>query len=122
MATFPALQPATRTYTPGTSASTEFAVLDGYETSVRHSNASVGQILRMTFTRLSSADTFSLVSHYSLHGTFEPFDLTSTTLIATNLTFPANYLWRYLSAPVIDQSCDITNATVELQLLPPYLV
>ena len=122
MATFPALQPATRTYTPGTSASTEFAVLDGYETSVRHSNASVGHILRMTFTRLSSADTFNLVSHYSLHGTFEPFDLSSATLIATNLTFPANYLWRYLSAPTIDQSCDITNATVELQLLPPYLV
>jgi hypothetical protein len=122
MATFPALQPATRTYTPGTSASTEFAVLDGYETSVRHSNASVGHILRMTFTRLSGADTFNLVSHYSLHGTFEPFDLSSATLIATNLTFPANYLWRYLSAPTIDQSCDITNATVELQLLPPYLV
>jgi len=81
MATFPALNPATRTYVPGTSASTEFAVLDGFETSVRHSNASVGQILRMTFTRLSPADTFNLVSHYSLHGTFESFDLSVTTLL-----------------------------------------
>lgn len=122
MATFPALNPSTRTYTPGISASTEFAVLDGFENSVRHSNASVGHILRMTFTRLSSADTFSLVSHYALHGTFEPFDLSATTLTATNLTFPSGYLWRYLTAPVIDQSCDITNATVELQLLPPYLI
>lgn len=122
MATFPALQPSTRTYTPGTSASTELTVLDGYETSVRHSNASVGHILRMTFTRLSSADRFSIVSHYALHGTFEPFDLSATTLIATNLAFPVNYLWRYLSAPVIDQSCDIIDATVELQLLPPYLI
>lgn len=122
MAAFPALQPTTRIYTPGTSASTKLPVLDGYETSVRHSNASVGHILRMTFTRLSSADRFSLVSHYALHGTFEPFDLSATTLIATNLTFPANYLWRYLSAPVIDQSCDIIDATVELQLLPPYLI
>lgn len=122
MATFPALTPSTRTYTPGTVASTQFAVLDGYEASVRHSNAAVGHILRMTFSRLSSSDTFSLVSHYSLHGIFQPFDLSATTLSATNLTFPANYLWRYLSAPVIDQSCDITNATVELQLLPPYLI
>ena len=122
MATFPALNPATRTYVPGTSASTEFAVLDGFETSVRHSNASVSQILRMTFTRVSSADTFNLVSHYSLHGTFEPFDLSVTTLVATNLTFPSGYLWRYLSAPVINQSCEITDATVELQLLPPYLI
>lgn len=122
MATFPALEPSTRTYTPGTSASTELPVLDGYETSVRHSNASVGHILRMTFTALSSADRFSLVSHYALHGTFEPFDLSATTLIATNLTFPANYLWRYLSTPVINQSCLIINASVELQLLPPYLI
>jgi len=121
MATFPALNPSTRTYTPGTIASVQFAVLDGNESSVRHSNASVGHILRMTFIRLSSADTFSLMSHYSLHGIFQPFDLSATTLTATNLTFPANYLWRYLSSPVIDQSCNITNATVELQLLPPYL-
>jgi len=122
MATFPALNPSTRTYTPGTNASTELSVLDGYQASVRHSNASVGHILRMSFTRLSSADTFNLVSHYSLHGTFQPFDLSATTLVATNLTFPSGYLWRYLSPPQIDQSCDITNATVELQLLPPYLV
>ena len=122
MATFPSLTPSTRTYTPGTTASTQFAVLDGYEGSVRHSNASVGHILRMTFTRLSSAESFNLVGHYALHGTFQPFDLSATTLIATNLTFPANYLWRYLSAPVIDQSCDIIDATVELQLLPPYLI
>ena len=122
MATFPALLPSTRTYTPGTSASNEFAVLNGNETSVRLSNAAVGNILRLTFSRLTNTETFELVSHYSLHGTFQPFDLSSTTLTATNLTFPANYLWRYLSSPVIEQSCDITNATVELQLLPPYLI
>ncbi|ADP06623.1 hypothetical protein S-CBS1_gp18 [Synechococcus phage S-CBS1] len=122
MATFPSLQPASRIYTPGTNASTEFAVLDGYEASVRHSNASVGHVLRMTFRRLTSAERFSLVSHYALHGIFEPFDLDSATLIATNLTFPSDYLWRYLSPPQLDQTCDVTNATVELQLLPPYLI
>ena len=122
MATFPALQPSTRLYTPGISSSTQLAVLDGDETSVRHSNASVGHLLRMTFARLSSTETFDLISHYSLHGTFETFDLGTTTLTATNLTFPASYLWRYLSPPVIDQSFGVTNATVELQLLPPYLI
>lgn len=122
MATFPALQPSSRLYTPGISSSTELAVLDGDETSVRHSNASVGHLLRMSFSRLSSSEAFDLISHYSLHGTFETFDLGSTTLIATNLTFPANYLWRYLSSPMIDQSFGVTNATVELQLLPPYLI
>lgn len=122
MATFPSLQPATRTYTPGTSASTEFDVLNGNQTSVRHSNASVGHVLTMTFNRLTSSEVFELVSHYSLHGIFESFDLSTTTLIATNLTFPSGYLWRYLSPPTINQTCSNTDATVELQLLPPYLI
>jgi len=122
MATFPSLQPATRFYTPGVFSSTEIAVLSGDRTNVRHSNASVGHLLRMTFERLSDAETFELVSHYSLHGTFETFDLSSATLVATNLTFPAGYLWRYLSSPVLTQSSQVTEATVELQLLPPYLI
>ena len=122
MSTFPALQPATRVYTPGICASTELAALSGKQTSVRHSNASVGHLLRMTFTRLSDSEASELISHYSLHGTFETFDLSSTTLIATNLTFPANYNWRYFSSPVLEQAFGVTDATVELQLLPPYLI
>ena len=122
MATFPALQPATRTYTPGTNASSEFAVLDGYEGSVRHSNASVAHLLRMTFVALTAAEKFNIISHYALHGTFEPFDLPSSLLTATNVTFPTGYLWRYLSPPQIDETCDVISATVELQLLPPYLI
>lgn len=122
MATFPSLQPASRTYTPGTSASSEFGVLNGYESSVRHSNASVAHILRMTFAALTAAEKFSIISHYALHGTFEPFDLPSSLLTATSVTFPVGYLWRYLSPPQIDETCDVISATVELQLLPPYLI
>ena len=122
MATFPSLQPASRTYTPGTDASSEFAVLDGYEASVRHSNASVAHVLRMTFAVLTAAEKYNIISHYALHGTFEPFDLPSSLLTATNVTFPAGYLWRYLSPPQIEEDCGVISATVELQLLPPYLV
>jgi hypothetical protein len=122
MATFPSLQPASRTYTPGITASSEFAVLDGYEASVRHSNASVAHLLSMTFLALTAAEKFNIISHYALHGTFEPFDLPSSLLTATNVTFPAGYLWRYLGPPQIDETCDVISATVELQLLPPYLI
>ena len=122
MATFPSLQPASRTYTPGTIASSEAAVLDGYEASVRHSNASVAHILRMSFVALTAAEKFNIISHYALHGIFEPFDLPNSLLTATNVTFPTGYLWRYLSPPQIDEACDVISATVELQLLPPYLV
>jgi hypothetical protein len=120
MATFPALQPASRTYTPGTTASSEFAVLDGYQASVRHSNASVAHVLRMNFAALTAAEKFSVISHYALHGTFGPFDLPSSLL--TNVAFPAGYLWRYLAPPQIEEACDVISATVELQLLPPYLI
>lgn len=122
MATFPSLQPSIRTYTPGIAASGEFAALDGNETSVRYSNASVAHVLRISFAALTTAEKFSLISHYALHGTFEPFDLPSSLLTATNVTFPSGYLWRYLESPQIEETCGVINATVELQLLPPYLV
>lgn len=122
MATFPSLQPASRTYTPGTNASSEFAALGGDQASVRHSNASVAHLLRLTFLALTAAEKLNIISHYALHGTFEPFDLPSSLLTATNVTFPSGYLWRYLSTPRFDETCDVINATVELQLLPPYLI
>ena len=122
MATFPALEPATRTYTPGTTASTQFAVLNGENSSVRHSNAAVGHVLRLSFDRLTSDERFNLIAHYATHGIFETFDLPDSILTATNLTFPANYLFRYQEPPQVEQSNSETTATVTLELLPPYVI
>lgn len=122
MATFPELEPATRTYIPGTNASTQFDVLDGNNSSVRHSNAAVGHVLRLSFDRLTSDERFDLVSHYAIHGTFETFDLPSETLYATNLEFPDDYLWRYREPPELEQSSSETTASVTLELVPPYLI
>jgi len=122
MATFPQLEPATRTYIPGTNASTQFDVLDGNNSSVRHSNAAVGHVLRLSFDRLTSDERFDLVSHYAIHGTFETFDLPSETLYATNLEFPDDYLWRYREPPELEQSSSETTASVTLELVPPYLI
>ena len=122
MATFPELEPATRTYIPGTNASTQFGVLNGNNSSVRHSNAAVGHVLRLSFERLTSTERFNLIAHYAIHGTFETFDLPDSVLIATNLEFPANYLWRYQEPPQIEQSNSETIARVTLELLPPYLI
>ena len=122
MATFPELEPATRTYIPGTNASTQFSVLNGNNSSVRHSNAAVGHVLRLSFERLTSTERFNLIAHYAIHGTFETFDLPDSVLIATNLEFPANYLWRYQEPPQIEQSNSETIASVTLELLPPYLI
>lgn len=122
MATFPALTPSTRTYTPGQIAATPIPSLNGDELSVRHSNASTGHILRLGFNLLTRAQHYELVSHYSLHGRFVPFDLDSSTLTAAGLTFPSGYLWIYASSPETEEICDEVNATVELELIPPYTI
>jgi hypothetical protein len=122
MSTFPALNPSQRTYIPGVFASTQAQCLNGDESSVRHSNAQVGNQLRMGFTALTESELFSIVSHYSLHGTFQTFDLSSTTLNAMTITIPSGYLWRYMSAPECTKSATTIEASVELELLPPYLI
>jgi len=122
MATFPALTPSSRTYIPGQVAATAIGSLNGDELSVRHSNASTGHILRFGFTLLTRAQHYEIVSHYSLHGRFVPFDLDATTLAAAGLTFPANYLWIYAGSPETDETCEEINVTVELELIPPYTI
>jgi hypothetical protein len=118
MSTFPTLQPSTRTYTPGQHASTPLPVLSGNEISVRHTNGSTGNVLRLTFSPISRTDQFAVLSHYSIHGRFIPFDLPSLVLIASDITIPANYQWIYASSPSIDETCATINVTVELELIP----
>lgn len=122
MATFPALQPQTRTYTPGVSASTSIVVLTGDETNVRHVNSASGHTLRFTFRGLTAAQQRSLSNHYLLHGRFTAFDLPSSVLIGSGLTFPANYDWIYASSPETSYSPGLIETTVVLELVPPYTI
>jgi hypothetical protein len=122
MALFPALNPSSRTYTPGSTANTSLLVLSGDEVNVRHGNGRSGDQLRMTFSQMTRAEHYALLNHYAFHGRFEPFDLNATTLAATNLTFPANHQWIYTDSPSFDETCDQINGTVSLTLIPPYLI
>jgi|GEM_PF-3043077 len=119
MATFPALTPSSRTYTPASSPNTALRVLTGYESSVRHSSSSVGHRLRMGFQQISRADHYSLISHYALHGRFEAFDLPSEPLAGSGLTFPSGYQWIYVSPPETEEICGQIVCSVELELIPP---
>lgn len=122
MANFPSLVPSSRTYIPGNAASTPMEVLSGEEVSVRHGNGRSGDQLSMTFKQMTRAEHYSLLSHYAFHGRFEPFDLTATTLAATNLTFPAGHQWIYADSPEFEEVCDQINGSVSLILIPPYLI
>jgi len=120
MAVFPALVPNSRTYTPGSHASTPLAVLSGNETSVRHSNGAVGNILRLGFRAITRSDLNSVIGHYALHGRFLPFDLSTATLVASEIEVPVGYQWIYTGSPDIEEVPDAANITVELELIPPY--
>lgn len=120
MATFPALQPQTRTYVPGATPSTAIMMLNGNETNVRHTNGSVGTLLRLTFNALSRTQQESIIAHYNTHNRFIPFDLAAITLIASGLTLPASHLWIYARPPSMTETCSSIDVEVELELIPPY--
>ena len=119
---FPSITPSSRVYTPGSVASSNLAHLSGQQTAVRHSSASYSHRLRMTFVSVTRAQQQSLVAHYAFHGSFEPFDLATETLVATNLTFPTGYKWRYAESPEIEEVNSQINMSVSLELLPPYTI
>lgn len=122
MATFPALQPQVRTYTPGRRPSTPIPTTNGDEVSVRHSNGATSYILRLGFRALTSAEHFAVLSHYNLHERFIPFDLPAVVLEGSNLTFPASYQFVYLGSPSTEVLPGQANITVELELLAPYAI
>jgi hypothetical protein len=122
MATFPALNPSTRTYVPAVQPSTSINTLNGSEMSVRNGNSSNMYILRLSFKLLTRSNHTELLSHYATHGRFQPFDLDSVTLTASGLTFPTNYRWVYASSPETEESCGQISATVELELIPSYTI
>ena len=122
MATFPALRPQVRSYTPGQRPNTPIPTVNGDEISVRHSNGSTSYILRLGFRALTSAEHFSVLSHYNLHERFIPFDLPAEVLEGSNLTFPTNYQWVYLGSPSTEVLPGQANITVELELLAPYAI
>lgn len=122
MATFPALNPNTRTYTPGQSPATPIGTLNGDELSVRHTNASTSYFLRLGFTGLSTTDHFAITGHYMTHGRFQPFDLPTTVLFGANFQFPAGYEFIYVGPPATDYSPGVVSVSVDLELVPPYTI
>ena len=122
-ADFPSsLVPSSRVYTPGSFASSNLPHTSGQQTAVRHSSVAYGHRLRMTFVSATRAQQQALVNHYAFHANFDPFDLSTETLTATNLSFPTGYKWRYLESPTINEVNGQINMSVSLELLPPYTI
>jgi hypothetical protein len=120
MADFPALNPQIRSFTPAQYPNTHIDTLSGDEISVRHTNSSTGSILSLTFRGITQTIKTTLIAHYSFHARFIPFDLSSTTLLGSGITVPANYQWIYVSSPVFEEIPGVITASVNLELIPPY--
>jgi hypothetical protein len=124
MATFPALTPATRAFTPGEYPHTPFTAYNGLQNRVRHSNVMLSSSVRLSFIALAEADMLSILSHYQgQFGSFESFTMPSsiwsgvTTISDYQLT---DYRWRYTDPPTVDDVyCGRYNVELALETVPP---
>ena len=105
MATFPALRPASRTYTAPTYPGVAHVAYSGRESRVRTSNASTGARLRLQFPGISETQMLEIASHYAgQRGRFLPFVLSSEVLSGMadpTVLSPAGYLWIYSGSPKV---------------------
>lgn len=124
MATFPALKPSTRTFTPGRHPHSEISTLSGLQTRVRASNVVLDQRLNLTFVALTEEQMLSIRSHYvGQQGRFLSFtipdDLLSGAVSPTSFT-PTAYSWIYASRPTVtDIGLQRYDVAVELTTVPP---
>lgn len=124
MATFPALKPASRTFTPGFYSHTSLRTLALRPARIRQSNVVINQLLRLTFQAITEAEMLSIYAHYNgQKGQFLSFDLSTEMLVGIGQSAyisPSSYSWIYRSSPVIR---DIVNnrytVEVDLQCVPP---
>lgn len=118
MATFPALAPSTRAFTPGGYPHTPFTSMSGEQSRVRHSTAVLASRLELTYVRLSQDDRQAIEIHYhGQQGEFVPFTLSPQVFsgfVPTDVD-PAGQ-WRYAEPPEVEDHCGPT-ATVKVVLV-----
>jgi hypothetical protein len=124
MATFPALTPSSRTFTPGTYPHSEIPTLSGLQTRVMTSNVQLNQRLRLSFAALTETEMLSIRTHYiGQQGRFISFFIPNELLsgMSTPASFtPTGYSWTYVAPPQIsDVACGRYDVSVELATVPP---
>jgi hypothetical protein len=124
MATFPALTPSSRTFTPGRHPHSEIPTLSGLQTRVRTSNVILEQQLRLSFAALTETEMLSIRTHYiGQQGRFLSFDIPASLLsgVTTPTDFtPTGYSWVYASQPVVtDIGLQRYDVSLELSTVPP---
>ena len=106
MATFPALEPLTRSYSFGQYPVTEGEGFGGGSVRFKHGVASFSHTLNLGYVNLTEAEAKLLRDHYrTQQGGFLAFALSAEAWLGhTSFTdlVPASTLWRYASQPQED--------------------
>ena len=68
------------------------------------------------------ADQNTVFSHYAIHNRFQPFDLPTSVLSGSNLSFPTGYQWIYTAPPDVSVTSGLVTVSVALELIAPYEV
>jgi len=123
MATFPAIAPTSRVYTPGDVPRALQESLSGLATGYRRGNRRIGQTLSLNFDYLAEAQMVQLKDHYiNSNGTFNIFFLSAEIWGDFNtppVPLLSDFAWRYTSEPVItDASYNRYSIAIELQTVP----
>lgn len=119
MATFPALKPNGRSWTPGALTQSSFTHIGGNEVRVLLSSKRAGDVLRLSYENLQETDANSIISHYvGQRTTFDAFDLSAEVYAGisdySQITVAGNK-WRYTQAPEVQYlSPDVQSVSVEL--------
>ena len=130
MTTFPALQPGSRAFIPGTYPGATFRTLSGRDSRVRHSNAVVAMQAKAEFPLLSESQLESIRSHYvGQYGGHKPFAVPDEFWSGANTPAgftPSGYQWRYAGKPSIEEitidtsgaAATLFNVSIELEAVP----
>lgn len=117
MATFPALEPAGRTFVQGEIPFSATVAFTGAQIRWREANVPVGQRLSLQFVHLTRAELDLLLAHYrGQDGPTFPFALSAEVLAGygAETLVPAGLAWRYSNIPQVETRGTRHNVTVEL--------
>ena len=104
MATFPALTPTTRIFSPGNYPQTYQQSISGTGAGFRRGALSIGKTLTLTFEYVLEADVNAIKAHYfDSFGTYDIFNVTSTVW-SGYVTPPVYLMLVVLWMPIINGS------------------
>jgi hypothetical protein len=116
-AAFPAIQPSSRTLTPGAYPHAMLRTMGGLQSQVRHSNSVVAARLILSFS-VVTADQLSLIRTHFLYaaGSFATFSLPAIIWTATTDPTLSGYNWRYANRPSINEvGCNRYDVSIEFE-------